>query len=130
MLNIRRKKRNMLVTKEFMFHAAHKLPGYEGKCKNLHGHTYKLHVTLEGEPDKSGMVLDFKEIKDTVEKEILSRLDHSYLNDIVEQPTAERTIMWIWENLESKLQGLYELKLWETPTSYVTYKGYNPDKGS
>ncbi|WP_422482058.1 6-carboxytetrahydropterin synthase QueD [Pleomorphochaeta sp. DL1XJH-081] len=115
------------ITKEFTFDAAHFLSEYHGKCENLHGHTYKLHVTVEGERDNEGMVLDFLSLKLIVKEHILSILDHSNLNDIFIQPSAENIIYWIWEILKDKLRGqnynLSEMKLWETPTSFVTYRG-------
>lgn len=112
----------MLITKEFIFDAAHKLERYDGACKNLHGHTYKLHVSVKGEPKEDGMVIDFGILKKIVKEHALNKLDHSYLNEIIRQPTAENIIIWIWDKLKDKLD-LHELKLWETPTSYVTYDG-------
>ena len=116
----------MKITKEFTFDCAHKLNDYDGLCGFLHGHTYKLHVTLKGEPKNNGMILDFNELKKTVFDYIISTLDHHYLNDIkgLSQPTAENMIIWIWDVLKPALRDmLYELKLWETPTSFVTYSG-------
>jgi 6-pyruvoyltetrahydropterin/6-carboxytetrahydropterin synthase len=116
----------MLVTKEFTFDAAHKLINYHGKCENLHGHTYKLHVTVEGKIKKNGLVMDFVELKRIVNENVISKLDHSYLNDLIKNPSAEIIVKWIWDNLKDlKEYGaqLYELKLWETPTSFVTYNG-------
>jgi|SRR5680860_1003132 len=115
----------MMITKKFSFDAAHKLIDYKGKCQFLHGHTYLLNVTLKGSVDeKSGMVFDFGEIKKVVEKNVLSILDHSYINDIIKQPTAENMAVWIWEHLEKDLL-IYKIELWETPDSYVTYYGKN-----
>ena len=112
----------MYLTHEFSFDAAHKLD-CKGKCNNLHGHTYKLQVTIKGSVnEKTGMIMDFSELKDIVEEKVLSILDHSYLNDTVKNPTAENIAMWIWNKLASLL-NLEEIKLWETPTSYVSYKG-------
>jgi len=114
----------MFVTKEFTFDAAHKLTKYHGKCEKLHGHTYKLQVTVEGQPDDEGMVMDFVELKTLVTKKVLDKLDHSYLNDLLENPSAENIAVWIWEQLKNDVKGnLYEVKLWETPTSFVTYRG-------
>lgn len=84
----------------FTFDAAHHLPNYYGKCKNLHGHTYKLEVTLTGEANKdTGMMIDFQNVKFTVKRKVLILLDHHNLNDIIENPTAENTIIWIWNKL-------------------------------
>lgn len=114
----------MLITKEFTFDAAHFLTNYHGKCENLHGHTYKLHVTVEGDIKENGLVIDFIKLKDFVNKKIINKLDHSNLNDFFENPTAELVAKWIWGELnEIKDVNLYEIKLWESPTSFVTYNG-------
>ena len=68
------------VSKEITFDAAHMLSGYDGKCRNLHGHTYRLVVEVRGEPDESGMVLDFFELKKRMQ-ETADRFDHAYLYD-------------------------------------------------
>jgi 6-pyruvoyltetrahydropterin/6-carboxytetrahydropterin synthase len=113
----------MLVTKKFTFDSAHKLINYKGKCKNLHGHTYSLYVTIEGEVDKkSGMVIDFNLIKSTVNEKVIDILDHQMLNEIVKQPTAENLAIWIWSQIEGEVD-IYEIKLWETPDSFVSFKG-------
>lgn len=116
----------MLITKEFLFDAAHKLTDYHGKCENLHGHTYKLHVTVEGKIKKNGLVVDFLEIKKIVNDKVLDKLDHSYLNDFFKNPSAENIAMWIWKQLMDMKKfdvKLYEIALWENPTSFVTYRG-------
>ena len=74
------KGRRIGITKVFTFDSAHHLNEYEGKCKNIHGHTYKLEVTLKGFTDKNGLVIDFHDLDDMVEEEILSQVDHKYLN--------------------------------------------------
>lgn len=117
----------MLISKEFRFDAAHNLINYHGKCERLHGHTYRLRVTLEGIPDKDGMILDFTELKKTVNDLVVSQLDHSYINDTIAQPSAENISLWIWKMLEAPLSGpnyhLYEIIVWETEDSFVTYRG-------
>jgi 6-pyruvoyltetrahydropterin/6-carboxytetrahydropterin synthase len=114
----------MLITKEFTFDAAHFLTRYKGKCENLHGHTYKLHVTVEGEINENGLVIDFVDLKKAVNEKIINKLDHSNLNDFFENPTAELVVKWIWGQLNDfKNVKLYEIKLWESPTSFVTYNG-------
>ena len=85
----------MLLAKDFTFDAAHNLVNYHGKCERLHGHTYKLRVVVEGTPDSEGMIIDFIELKAIVKEKILSRLDHSYINDIITQPSAENIAVWI-----------------------------------
>lgn len=98
----------MLVTKIFTFDAAHKLTNYYGKCERLHGHTYKLEVTLEGDVQSNGMVLDFVVLKHIVKKHVLDKVDHHYLNDLLENPSAERMVMWMWDQLKDLPQLLKE----------------------
>lgn len=117
------------VTKEFKFEAAHYLPGYDGPCNNLHGHSYKLAVSIAGPVDeKSGMVLDFTKLKQIVEECIISKLDHSCLNIShvpgfpEDNPTAENMVAWMGELLSVRIEYEYGLrlvfvKLWETETS-------------
>lgn len=112
----------MLITKEFRFEAAHNLLNYEGKCKNLHGHTYKLFVTVNYPVGENGLAYDFSDLDQLVRKQIIDRLDHSYLNDLLTQSSAEYLAIWIWGHLEKKL-NLEEIKLYETPYSSVTYQG-------
>jgi 6-pyruvoyltetrahydropterin/6-carboxytetrahydropterin synthase len=113
----------MHLTKRFSFEAAHNLIGYKGKCANLHGHSYVLEVTVEGEPKHDGMIIDFYDVKKIVEEKIIEKLDHTYLNDIIEQSTAERIALWIWNALHKELSALYEIRLFETEDSWVTYRG-------
>jgi len=150
----------MFVTKEFTFDSAHFLTNYYGKCERMHGHTYKLHVTLEGKVQSNGLLIDFVVLKRIVKKYILDKLDHQLLNDVIQNPSAERIVMWMWEQIKDlqkllkeelsdpnlgkeikallrksdqkgklgklafdKALRLYELQLWETPTSFVTYRG-------
>jgi 6-pyruvoyltetrahydropterin/6-carboxytetrahydropterin synthase len=109
---------------EFDFAAAHRLPRYDGPCFRMHGHNYKLIVGVEGTPDAhSGMIVDFVEIQRIVQKAVLDRCDHQTLNDFIENPTAEVVISWIWRELKPHLAGLVELRLHETPTYSVTYRG-------
>ncbi|MBU1018992.1 MAG: 6-carboxytetrahydropterin synthase QueD [Patescibacteria group bacterium] len=115
----------MLVSRDFKFDAAHYLPKYHGKCEKLHGHTYKLRVTLEGEPDSEGMVFDFAEIKRVVAERVLEELDHSSLNDVMENPSAENIAMLVWERLfgEFGRARLHEVRVWETEGCFVSYLG-------
>lgn len=115
----------MLITKEFVFDCAHKLNNYEGPCGFLHGHTYKLHVTLQGLPTNNGMIIDFNEVERIVYELVLSKIDHRYLNDIegLDQPTAENITVWLWNILKFSFgEMLFEIKLWETPASFITYR--------
>ena len=116
----------MLLTKDFTFDAAHNLINYHGKCERLHGHTYKLRVIVEGTPDSEGMIIDFIELKALVKERILSRLDHSYINEIISQPSAENIALWIWDELEESVRrencSLYEIHVWETADSRVIFR--------
>lgn len=117
----------MFLIRKFKFDAAHNLESYKGKCEKLHGHTYRLVVIVEGIPDSEGMIIDFVELKDIVKREVIDILDHSYINEIIKQPTAENIAIWIWQRLEEKLKRgnchLYEIQVWETEDSGVIYRG-------
>lgn len=117
----------MIIAKEFIFDAAHKLLNYNGPCANLHGHTYKLQVVLSSSVRKNGMVIDFGDLKRIVTDKVISKLDHKFINKIIKQSTAENIAIWIWNQLEKNLP-LYEIRLWETPTSFVVYRGPEQDK--
>lgn len=111
----------MQIRKSFRFEAAHVLPYHQGKCARMHGHSYRLDVAVRGpiqtDGPARGMIEDFDTIKRIVQREVIDNLDHFTLNDIIENPTAERIVMWIWQRLEPQLPGIDELVLWETPTS-------------
>lgn len=117
----------MILIKEFEFDAAHNLVHYHGKCEKLHGHTYKLVVKIEGEPDKEGMIYDFIELKKAVKEKVVDKLDHAYINDIIPQPTAENIAIFVWNELKDVLNKenskLYEVEVWETKTSGIVYRG-------
>ncbi len=114
----------MFVSKEFTFDAAHFLTKYQGKCERLHGHTYRLRVTVEGPVGDDGMVMDFVELKKLVREKVIDRYDHQNLNDFFENPSAELVTMKIWEDLVGELPvKLSEITLWETADSFVTYRG-------
>lgn len=112
----------MLLTKQFVFHASHQLTG--SLKEPLHGHSYKLQVTVKGNVSNEGIVIDFHELKRIVTEKVINELDHSHLNDLISQPTAENIALWIWDHLkDDKRINLHEVKLWETENSYVTYHG-------
>jgi 6-pyruvoyltetrahydropterin/6-carboxytetrahydropterin synthase len=112
-----------LVTKEFRFESAHFLPKYRGKCENLHGHSYRLHVTVKLDGlDDDGIAFDFVELKKVVKEEVIDVFDHKLINDFVPLASAEHMCLWIWEKLSPRLP-VFELKLWETENSFVTYRG-------
>lgn len=116
----------MLISKEFDFDAAHRIVGYQGKCENLHGHRWKIRITLKAPVGESGIAFDFVKLKQIVQKKIISKLDHSYLNKIIRQPSSENIAIWIW----NKLKGLplEEIIVWESETSFVTYKGEDRER--
>ncbi|MDD2206164.1 MAG: 6-carboxytetrahydropterin synthase QueD [Aminobacterium sp.] len=113
----------MLLKKEFIFDAAHNLVHYKGKCENLHGHTYRMVIVIEGTPDHEGMVVDFCEVSSIVKEKVVSRLDHAYINDIIPQPSAENIAVWVWKEIEQFFKRphchLYAVEIWETATSGV-----------
>jgi 6-pyruvoyltetrahydropterin/6-carboxytetrahydropterin synthase len=121
--------KSVLVSKEFTFDSAHHLHNYEGKCKNLHGHTYKLQVIMRGKVDARGIAIDFGDIKRIAKERIVDRLDHKYLNEVLPpmNTTAENMVVWMYEEIQEAivLEGLHpnilleEIRLWETPTSYA-----------
>ncbi|MFA6475086.1 MAG: 6-carboxytetrahydropterin synthase QueD [Patescibacteria group bacterium] len=112
----------MSVTKEFTFSAAHFLTKYHGKCENLHGHNYRLAVTVTGPLNNDDLVIDFTELKNLVKKHILDILDHTNLNDRFSNPTCELVAEWIFTELK-KYIPVTTIQLWETDTSSVTYTG-------
>lgn len=117
----------MILIKEFEFDAAHNLIHYHGKCERLHGHTYKLVVKLKGSRGKEDMVYDFVDLKNLVKSEVLEEFDHHYINDFIQQPTAENIAVYIWNKLEPLVRtehaALYEIEVWETKTSGIIYNG-------
>ena len=139
------------LTKEFSFESAHALWGYDGKCREIHGHSYRFFVTIKGEPitdeqsPKLGMVMDFGELKAIVAREITDRLDHSFVMRRTEQaealaaamgsqftnvvlvdyqPTCENMLIDFAARLKAALpEGvkLHSLRLHETATSYAEW---------
>lgn len=138
------------ITKIFRFEAAHALPGYDGPCKNIHGHSYELHVTVKGVPinddsnPHNGMVIEFSDIKTLVNTLIINKLDHalilpegakSNIKDalVLEgqkmvlspyQPTCENLLYDFAKILSERLPEyvkLQHLKLFETASSYAEW---------
>jgi len=139
------------ITKQFNFETGHALYGYDGKCKNVHGHSYKLFVTVIGNPIldsnnvKWGMVIDFKDLKNIVESEIVDKFDHAtvfnkntpHLELALElktrghsvilvdyQPTSEMMIIDFAQKIKNRLPNsikLHSLKLSETETSHAEW---------
>ena len=139
------------ITKQFSFETAHALYGYDGKCRNLHGHSYKLSVTVMGTPIadtshvKLGMVIDFGDLKKIVKEDIEDVFDHATVfnkntphvelageleqrgHDVIlvdYQPTTENMILDFAERIKKKLPNtieLHSLRLQETETSYAEW---------
>ena len=139
------------ITKHFDFESAHALYGYDGKCKNIHGHSYQLYVTVIGTPiddlnnPKNGMVMDFGDLKKIVKKEIVTKFDHAVvLNQnsphktlaetiddqshkvvlVKYQPTSENMLLDFAETIKKELPEnvlLHSLKLYETANSYAEW---------
>ncbi len=111
----------MQIRKLFRFEAAHVLPHHPGKCSRLHGHSYRFEVAVEGPLQTTGpaqgMVVDFDDIAAVVRPHVVERLDHSSLNDVLPNPTAEHIALWIWDELAPRLAGLSEIVVWETATA-------------
>lgn len=111
----------MTISKEFSFAAAHALPFHKGKCKYLHGHEWRLKVSITGPINETGMVMDFTDLKNSVKQSVIDKLDHSYINALLFNPTAENMVEYIWNCLqyEGGLKGISKIVLWETPTSHA-----------
>ena len=121
------------LTTQLEFSAAHRLRGYDGNCARLHGHNWKVEISLTGSQlNDVGMLIDFKEIKRTG-KHILAQLDHYYLNDIPPfdaelNPTAENIAKYICESLQvnaafqAEKIDVQSVQVWESPRSAVMYK--------
>ena len=138
------------ITKQFSFEMAHALRNYDGLCRNIHGHSYKMDITLAGQPlqddssPKNGMVMDFGDLKKLVNEEIISLLDHALvlyaktdaqLVDVLKQnyekivtvdfqPTTENLLEFIAAKIQSRLPNDVKLscvRLRETDTSYAEW---------
>lgn len=142
---------NIRITKQFSFETGHALYGYDGKCKNVHGHSYKLSVTVIGKPIsdtsnvKYGMVIDFSDLKTIVREEIVDVFDHATVfnkntphvelaNELKErghhvilvdyQPTSENMVIDFAQKIKSRLPKeiqLHSLKLQETESSFAEW---------
>ncbi|GHT73622.1 6-carboxytetrahydropterin synthase QueD [Bacteroidia bacterium] len=139
----------LTITKEFSFEMSHQLEGYEGKCRNVHGHSYRLFVSVCGTPIATpnhpccGMIMDFAELKKIVETQIISVFDHAltlkkdsslqktlqstdtHIVTVDYQPTCENLVLDFVQRLQNKLPQnvqLWQLKLYETATSCAQWK--------
>lgn len=115
------------LTKDFTFEAAQTLPRVPAghKCRNMHGHSFKVEISVEGDVDaETGWFYDHAEISHAM-KPLLEQLDHACLNDIpgLENPTIENMAAWFWRQLEPHCPGLCEIVIHETPTARCVYRG-------
>jgi len=108
------------IGKRFKFVAAHKLPKHKGKCKRWHGHSFSCAIWIRKriDPD-TDMVMDFGDLKDILEQHVISKLDHGVLNDYIQNPTAERIAIWVWNQLMfgGLLKGITKVIIKESDTS-------------
>ncbi|HET7487157.1 MAG TPA: 6-carboxytetrahydropterin synthase QueD [Acidimicrobiales bacterium] len=107
------------VVRSFTFEAAHQLRWHTGACRRLHGHGYRLEIAVEGPLDENGVVIDFADLKAIVQREVVERYDHTFLNDFLDNPTAEIIAADAWRHLEAAGLTMAWMRLWETPTSSV-----------
>lgn len=111
------------------FDAAHALRGYPGECRNLHGHTWDVEVTVAGEDlDEIQIVYDFKRLKADLAA-VLEPLDHAYLNDVPPfdalSPTAENLARVVYEALEARVGSevrVLAVAVWESPIAKIVYR--------
>lgn len=139
----------MNITKIFTFDSSHMLDGHDGKCQNLHGHTYRLEITVSDglieSGAKSGMVMDFTDLKAIVKREIIEPFDHAFIYDgsneresqiaallegwnmktlrLDRRTTAENMTLEMFGRLKKSGLKVRRVKLWETPTSCAEYEG-------
>jgi 6-pyruvoyltetrahydropterin/6-carboxytetrahydropterin synthase len=97
--------------------SAHCIPHHE-TCNEMHGHTYTVELTVEGEKGKGGMVIDFMELKKIL-REVLKDYDHKVLNDIIDVPTCENLTEAIRGKLEKKIDMPFTLRVWEGKNKWV-----------
>jgi len=120
------------VSVEQTFAAGHALRNYKGACENVHGHNFKVQVTIEGDRlDNTGMLVDFLDVKQSM-RDVIARLDHVFLNDIspfdVKNPSAENIAEYFYEELASRLESnpvpvqIREVRVWETEIQSAAYR--------
>lgn len=106
---------------DFTYEAAHWLPKVPDghQCGRMHGHSYRLTVVVSGPVRDDGFVLDFAEVKAAVNP-LIEQLDHHTLNDVIDNPTVENQLIWLWERIRLPIT---ELRLRETGTNSARYRG-------
>jgi 6-pyruvoyltetrahydropterin/6-carboxytetrahydropterin synthase len=120
------------VTVDETFSSGHALRGYKGKCENVHGHNYKVRVTLEGpQLDSTGLLYDFTHLKRVI-REIVGGVDHKFLNDQapfdVINPSAENLAKYFYDETRRQMNAVPEgaqitsVTIWETDTTSATYR--------
>ena len=118
---------NITLSKDFEFEAAQSLasfpPGH--KCRNIHGHSFKITISVTGQVNpETGILYDHSQITQAM-RPLIAQLDHAYLNEIpgLQNPTIELMSHWFWTHLTPQLPGLSEITLHETPRARCTYRG-------
>jgi len=122
------------VTVEHTFAAGHSLREYKGKCENVHGHNYRVQVTVEGERlNRIGLLVDFVDLKRNV-RAVCERLDHQFINDLepftTVNPSAENIAKYLYDEVTTALDltnsdppvRISQVKVWETDTSIALYR--------
>jgi 6-pyruvoyltetrahydropterin/6-carboxytetrahydropterin synthase len=117
------------VTVEETFAAGHALRGYRGKCENVHGHNYRVQLTMEGaELDTIGLLVDFIEVKKLIHT-VVDYLDHRFINDLPPfdelNPSAENLAKYFYDEISVRLTPpvrLQQAKIWETDVTSATYR--------
>lgn len=126
------------VSVEETFSAGHALRGYRGKCENVHGHNYRIRVTVEGpQLDSIGLLCDFVELKRVI-REIIGRLDHQFINDLepfqTVNPSAENIAKYFYDQVTRQMKGLpvgarvADIMVWETDTASARYGPDSPGR--
>jgi len=117
------------VTVEETFAAGHALRGYKGKCENVHGHNYRVQISVEGpELDSIGLLVDFGDVKKLM-RAVVAKLDHRFINDLppfdVVNPSAENMAKYFYDEIASGVGPevrIRKVKIWETDTTSATYR--------
>ncbi len=122
------------ISAEYSFAAGHALRGYKGKCENVHGHNYKVKVTVAGETlNPTGLLMDFAQLRTAI-KALAERLDHRFLNDLSPfdrlNPSAENLAKYFCEGLEPQVRGedlrIEAVTVWETDSTSATFRPSAP----